>query len=85
MPIYICQWFRVFELGESPSWMCRWKVASTTCSIGRPHGPAGGDDDHHANHRDDDHDHPAENVAIMTPRTSTHQEILNMVEHQHLQ
>ena len=29
---------------KSPSWMCRWKVASTTCSRGRPHGPTGGYD-----------------------------------------
>ena len=79
--------------------MCRWKVASTTCSRGRPHDPTGRDDDHHANHygeerdhraddrdqRDDDHDHPAQHVAILTTRTSTHQEILNMIEHQYLQ
>ena len=40
------------------------------------------DDDHD---HDDNHDHPAQSVAIMTTRISTHQEILYMVEHQHLQ
>ena len=38
-------------------------------------------DDHH----DDNRDHHAQHVAIMIKRTPTHQELLNMVEHQHLQ
>ena len=38
-------------------------------------------DDRH----NDNRGHHAQHVAIMIKRTPTHQEILNMVEHQHLQ
>ena len=40
------------------------------------------DDDYY---HDDSRDHHAQPVAIMMKKTPTYQEILNMVEHQHLQ